>query len=195
MRSASGDTSNNLSVGIFSPDSVVSDRPASPLPHWLSLFASLQYFGTLLSPMFGVMGNRIGTKRLICGMRAVYAVLSLAMLTLIFAGQLSPLYVFIVSGLMGMVRPSDLVMRYALIGESMPANSLLVASSVSRTTQDSARVMGALTGAGMVAAFGMGAVYVTIACLYGVSLLLTTQVTSVRRKDQPRTTRIMGVKG
>ena len=147
----------------------------------LTLFASLQYFGTLLSPMFGVMGNRLGTKRLICGMRATYAVLSLVMLTLVFAGKLSPLYVFIVSALMGMVRPSDLVMRYALIGETMPANYLLVASSVSRTTQDSARVMGALTGAGMVAAFGMGAVYVAIAGLYGVSLLLTSRVAGVRR--------------
>lgn len=147
----------------------------------LTLFASMQYFGTLLSPMFGVMGNRLGTKRLLCGMRAVYTVLSLAMLTLVLAGQLSPLYVFIASALLGMVRPSDLVMRYALIGETMPANTLMVTSSVSRTTQDSARVMGALTGAGLVAAFGMGAVYVAIACLYGVSLLLTTRVADVRR--------------
>ncbi len=150
----------------------------------LTLFASMQYFGTLLSPMFGVMGNRLGTKRLLCGMRAVYTVLSLAMLTLVLAGQLSPLYVFIASALLGMVRPSDLVMRYALIGETMPASTLMVTSSVSRTTQDSARVMGALTGAGMVAAFGMGAVYVAIACLYGVSLLLTTQVAAVRRAPE-----------
>ncbi len=147
----------------------------------LTLFASLQYFGTLLSPMFGVMGNRLGTKRLLCGMRAVYTLLSLAMLTLVLAGQLSPLYVFIASALLGMVRPSDLVMRYALIGETMPANTLMVTSSVSRTTQDSARVMGALTGAGLVAAFGMGAVYGVIVCLYGVSLMLTTRVNGVRR--------------
>ena len=147
----------------------------------LTLFASLQYFGTLLSPMFGVMGNRLGTKRLLCGMRAVYTLLSLAMLTLVLAGQLSPLYVFIASALLGMVRPSDLVMRYALIGETMPANTLMVTSSVSRTTQDSARVMGALTGAGLVAAFGMGAVYGVIVCLYAVSLLLTTRVDGARR--------------
>ncbi len=146
----------------------------------LTLFASMQYFGTLLSPMFGVMGNRLGTKRLLCGMRAVYALLSAAMLTLVLAGQLSPLYVFIASALLGMVRPSDLVMRYALIGETMPANTLMVAASVSRTTQDSARVMGALTGAGMVAAFGMGAVYGAIVCLYAVSLALTTRVAGVR---------------
>lgn len=147
----------------------------------LTLFASLQYFGTLFSPMFGVMGNRLGTKRLLCGMRATYAVLSLAMVTMVLTGQLSPLYVFLISALTGLVRPSDLVMRYALIGETLPANTLMVATSVSRTTQDSARVMGALTGAGMVAAFGMGAVYAAIACLYGVSLLLTTQVASARR--------------
>ena len=67
----------------------------------LTLFASMQYFGTLLSPMFGVMGNRLGTKRLMCGMRAVYTLLSAAMLTLVLAGHLSPLYVFIASALLG----------------------------------------------------------------------------------------------
>ena len=41
----------------------------------LTLFASLQYIGTLLAPMFGVMGHRIGEKRLLCTMRAFYSTL------------------------------------------------------------------------------------------------------------------------
>lgn len=42
MRSASGDTSTNLSVGIFSPVSVVKEMPASGspvLPSWFASFA------------------------------------------------------------------------------------------------------------------------------------------------------------
>ncbi len=147
----------------------------------LTLFASLQYIGTLFSPLYGVMGNRIGNKRLLCGMRATYTALSVIMLTLVLAGELTPLYVLIISGLLGLVRPSDLVMRYALIGETMPASHLLLAASVSRTTQDSARVMGALSGAGLVAMFGMAPVYMVIAGLYGMSFLLTTRVDGVRR--------------
>ena len=150
----------------------------------LTAFAAIQFAGTLLSPMFGVMGNRIGNKRLLCGMRGVYAVLSIVMVTLTLSGQLTPMYVFICTTLLGLVRPSDLVMRYALIGETMPASHMLAAASVSRTTQDSARIMGALSGAALVAAFGMGPVYVVIASFYALSFVLTTRVTGVRRSAE-----------
>src|SRR5512134_1685089 len=127
---------------------------------WLTLFASLQYTGTLLAPMFGVMGHRIGTKKLLCTMRATYFTLASTLMTLAFTGVLTPVYVFMIAALMGIVRPSDMVMRYGLIGETMPPTRLMGATSVSRTTQDSARIAGALTGAGVVAALGIGPAYV-----------------------------------
>ena len=40
MRSANGDTSSNLSVGIFSPDSVVSSIPVTPGVDAVLLLAS-----------------------------------------------------------------------------------------------------------------------------------------------------------
>src|SRR6188768_2148560 len=116
----------------------------------LTLFASLQYLGTLLAPVFGVTGHRIGNKKTYCAMRMAYAALATIMMTLALTGVLTPLHVFIIAALMGMVRPSDLVLRYALVGESMPAAQLMNATSVSRTTQDSARIMGALAGAALV---------------------------------------------
>src|SRR6187402_296645 len=39
----------------------------------LTVFASLQYIGTLVSPMFGVMGDRIGNRNVLAMMRVVYA--------------------------------------------------------------------------------------------------------------------------
>jgi predicted MFS family arabinose efflux permease len=73
---------------------------------------------------------------------------------------------------MGLVRPSDLGVRGALIAESMPAATLVSALSMSRTTQDSARVVGALAGASVVALFGMAPAYVIIASFYTVGALL-----------------------
>lgn len=147
----------------------------------LTAFAAIQYIGTLLSPMFGVMGHRIGNKRLLCGMRGLYAVLAIVMTALTVTGQLTPAYVFVCTTLLGLVRPSDQVLRYALIGETMPANYMLPAASISRTTQDSARIMGALLGAGLVAAFGMGSVYMVVASFYAMSFVLTLRVHGVRR--------------
>jgi Na+/melibiose symporter-like transporter len=151
----------------------------------LTLFASTQYIGTLFSPLFGVMGHRLGNKRVYCAMRACYTALAAVMMTLALTGSLSPLYVFMISTLMGLVRPSDQVLRYALIGETMPAGQLMAAASVSRTTQDSARVMGALAGAGIVALLGMGIAYIAVACLYAASWILSLQVTSLRSTEHP----------
>lgn len=146
----------------------------------LTVFASLQYVGTLFSPLFGVAGHRIGNKRVFCAMRATYAALAIVLMVLAFTDTLSPLYVFIITGLMGLVRPSDLVLRHALIGETLPVAQFVGAASISRTTQDSARVMGALTGAGLVAALGIGPSYAVVAAFYAASLLLTLGVAGPR---------------
>jgi hypothetical protein len=42
----------------------------------LTLFASLGYVGTLVAPMFGVVGDRIGHGHLLAMMRATYALLA-----------------------------------------------------------------------------------------------------------------------
>ncbi|MBI2294347.1 MAG: arabinose ABC transporter permease, partial [Betaproteobacteria bacterium] len=41
----------------------------------LTLFASLQNIGTLLAPMFGVMGDRAGHRAVLAAMRAAYTTL------------------------------------------------------------------------------------------------------------------------
>jgi Na+/melibiose symporter-like transporter len=67
-------------------------------------------------------------------------------------------------------------MRYALIGQTIPPERLFIATSISRTTQDSARIMGALSGAGLAAALGIGYAYLVIAGLYATSFALSLQV-------------------
>jgi predicted MFS family arabinose efflux permease len=92
---------------------------------------------------------------------------------LAFAGYLNPLYVFIVAAIMGLVRPSDLGVRGALVATIVPHELLIGAVSISRTTMDTARIAGALSGAGLFAALGMGPAYAAIVSLYAASTLLT----------------------
>jgi MFS family permease len=139
----------------------------------LTLFASLTYIGTLIAPMFGVVGDRIGHRDLLAVMRASYAVLAGALMTLALTGWLSPLYVFVIAAIMGLVRPSDLGVRGALVATIMPRDQLIGAISISRTTMDTARMAGALSGAGLFAALGMGTAYAVIVSFYVVSTLLT----------------------
>jgi MFS family permease len=139
----------------------------------LTLFASLTYIGTLIAPMFGVVGDRIGHRDLLAMMRATYAVLAGTLMTLALTGHLTPLYVMLIVAVMGLVRPSDLGVRGALVATIMPSDQLIGAISLSRTTMDTARITGALSGAGLFASLGMGPAYVAIVCLYLVSTLLT----------------------
>ena len=142
----------------------------------LAAFGSLQFFGTLVAPVFGVVGDRIGHRNLLCLMRAVFTLLAVLMAALILTGELTPERVFAIGLVSGLVRPSDLVMRNAIIGETMQSEQLMRAMSLSRSTADSARVAGALAGASLATTLGMGTAYLTIIGFYVLSLLLTLRV-------------------
>ena len=122
----------------------------------LTLFGAMQYGGTLVSPIFGVAGDRIGYRNLLCGMRAAYSVLASVLVAVALAGALTPTLVFLIAGATGLVRPSDLGVRLSMMAGIVGPQELTTATGVARTTSDFARVGGALTGAGMFAAFGIG---------------------------------------
>jgi Na+/melibiose symporter-like transporter len=65
------------------------------------------------------------------------------------------------------------VLRNILVGETMPAPDLMGALGLSRATMDSARVAGALAGAGLFTILGIGPAYVLITALYVASGGLT----------------------
>jgi predicted MFS family arabinose efflux permease len=139
----------------------------------LAVFGSLQFLGTLISPLFGMAGDRFGNRNLLCLMRATYVMVALALMVLFLTGLASPLPVFVLAAVIGLVRPSDITMRNLLVGETMPADYLMRAMGVSRTTADSARIVGALSGAALVAALGSGLAYVAVCAVYATSLALT----------------------
>jgi hypothetical protein len=107
-----------------------------------------------------------------------------AILTLLaLTGRLAPIWVFVVATLVGLVRPNDQALRNILIGETMPAPRLMGALSFSRATMDSARVAGALAGAGLFTVLGIGPAYILVTALYVASGGLTFGV--ARRRLVP----------
>ena len=152
---------------------------------WLTAFGALQSLGTLASPMFGVLGDRLGGRIVLCAMRGTYAILAAVMTLLAVTGALSPLWVLGVASLSGIVRPNDLVLRNILIAETMPAPMLLGALGLSRATMDSARAIGALAGAGLSAFLGITWSYVIITVCYLASLSLTWGTARARPVPDP----------
>jgi predicted MFS family arabinose efflux permease len=151
----------------------------------LTIFGSLQYIGTLLAPMVGMLGDRIGHRLVMCMMRACYATMASLLMLLAFTGLLTPLYVFVIATLAGLIRSSDLAMRNALVADTMPVDHFVSAMGASRTTSDSARTMAPLVGAGLFAALGMGFAYVVITSFYAAGFLLTLGVSGRRHGSAP----------
>ncbi|HCK76230.1 MAG TPA: arabinose ABC transporter permease [Gammaproteobacteria bacterium] len=142
----------------------------------LTMFGALLFLGTLLSPMLGVVADRIGQRRLICILRAFYVVLSSIVVLVILAGNLTPELVLAIAFLSGLVRPSEQGIRSSLMASLVPAGLLLTATSLSRTTLDSARVGGALVGSGLFAIVGISVTYVVIAALFCLGLVFTLAI-------------------
>ena len=134
---------------------------------------ALMYMGTLLSPFIGTLGDRIGLRRMLTVMRLFYAILACTILGMAATDALSPAPVLWVAFLVGLIKPSDIGMRTALVSATVPPAQLVAAVGISRTTQDSARIGGALAGAGFMASLGMVSAYVLIAGLYLLSAALT----------------------
>jgi predicted MFS family arabinose efflux permease len=149
----------------------------------LAVFGSLQFLGTLISPLFGMAGDRIGNRNVLLLMRLGYLVLAACLAGLFLAGLAAAVPVFILATIMGLIRPSDITLRNLLVGETMPADYLMRAMGVSRTTADSARIVGALSGAALVAILGSGLAYVAVCGVYAVCLALTFGVGTRRLRS------------
>ena len=155
----------------------------------LTVFGALQYLGTLIAPLFGLAGDRLGHRNVLCAMRATYAALAGTICGLAWLHLLDPVFVLVLAALSGLVRSSDLAMRNAWVAETMPADRLMAAMGVARTTSDSARIAGSVAGAALFAAMGMVWAYIVVTLFYAAGFALTLGV-GVARVASDRLARV-----
>ena len=139
----------------------------------LTLYGALLYVGTLIAPIIGMWSDRIGHRIVLSAMRAVYALVAATLMVLAFTGTLQPMLVLVLAAVTGIVRPSDMGLRGTLIADTMPSDTLTAAMGIARTTSDTARIAGALSGAAMFAALGIGPTYVAVTVFYVLGAVLT----------------------
>jgi hypothetical protein len=142
----------------------------------LVIFGALTWLGSLFSPFFGIAGDRIGVRTLLCITRGTYALLAAMLMLLTLNDALAPWHVFAISAVAGLLRPSDMAMRHVLVGQTIRPELLMGALGISRTTSDTARLAGALAGTGGVALIGMGPAYVVVTAAYVAAFLLSLGV-------------------
>ena len=141
-------------------------------PFLLAVVAALQYGGTLLAPGLGVVADRVSRRTMLLSMRAAYALIAGTAAGLGLAGWLEPWHAFVIAGLGGFLRPLDVMIRFSLLADTIPPRLLMNASGFQRLTMDAPRIIGALAGAGIMAAFGVGAAYAAVAGFYLLATLI-----------------------
>ena len=151
----------------------------------LTLYGALLYVGTLIAPIIGMWSDRIGHRVVLSAMRAIYALVAATLMVLAFTGTLQPTLVLILAAVTGIVRPSDMGLRGTLIADTMPSDTLTAAMGIARTTSDTARIAGALSGAAMFAALGIGPTYVMVTAFYVLGTILTWNATMPKSAAAP----------
>ena len=141
-------------------------------PLLLAVVAALQYGGTLLAPGLGVVADRVSRRTLLLSLRAAYALVAGTAAGLGLAGWLEPWHAFVIAGLGGFLRPLDMMIRFSLVADTIPPRLLMNASGFQRLTMDAPRIIGALAGAGIMAAFGVGPAYAAVAAFYLLATLI-----------------------
>lgn len=139
----------------------------------LTMLGGIQYIGTTVAPVAGMLGDRLGIRRMLVAMRAVYLSLSTLLAVLAASGRLTPFLAIAIAGLASLARSSDIGMRSALCAEIVPGSQLMRAVGISRTTSDAARATGALTGAGLFGLLGLAPAYAVVASCHLAGCLLT----------------------
>src|SRR5258706_12907852 len=72
----------------------------------LVIFGALTWLGSLFSPFFGIAGDRIGVRVLLCATRGIYALLAAMLMLLTLNGALAPWHVFAISAVAGPFQPT-----------------------------------------------------------------------------------------
>ena len=156
-----------------------------------ALIAALRFAGTLLAPGVGVLADRVSRRRLVIAIRIGYLLLA-ALLSLATINDFAPLlWVFVVATLAGLLRPSEMIVRQSLIADTVPKSLLANAIGFSRTTMESARVVGALTGAALLSTLGLSKAYIVITVFYLFAVLLSVGITGSNRHSVSETNRVL----
>ncbi|RVT95299.1 MFS transporter [Rhodovarius crocodyli] len=154
---------------------------------WVAGFGALVFSGTLLAPLLGTMGDRIGHRNLLVWMRVTFLLAALCIATLALLDLFTPVMALVAAGLVGLIRPSDVGARSTLTADILPMDMLSGALGISRINTEGARILGAVAGAGSMAALGVGPAYVIVVLLYLNCTMLTLAVRQSPREVREKT--------
>lgn len=143
---------------------------ATDSPLLVTLYGALRFTGTLPSPFFGLIADRVSRRTLLVAVRATFLAAAATMLFLALSGRLEVWYVLGIAAVAGLARGFDNVIRQALLADLIPRAELTNAVAMSRVARDVTQLMGPIVAGVMLDRLGIGSTYAVIAGAYGVAV-------------------------
>ncbi len=163
-------------------------------PLLVGVLGALRFGGTLLSPFYGVIADRVDRRAMLIAIRALFGLAAAGVMALGIAGVLEPVHVLILASVTGITRMADNVVRQSLIADVVPKRMLVNAAGLARTTQDSARIAGALAGAGLLSSLGIGYAYVVVVAFYALSIVMALGISVGGRRPEQAESALQNLK-
>ncbi len=153
-------------------------------PLLVGVLGALRFGGTLISPIYGVVADRVNRRTMLIAIRIAYFATAATIMVLGLMRVLGPVHILTLAAVVGLTRTAEHVVRQSLIADTVPGPMLVNAVGLSRTTQDTARIVGALAGAWLLTLLGIGSAYIAVVCFYGASVVMAFGITTPARRAQ-----------
>ncbi len=163
-------------------------------PLLVGVLGALRFGGTLISPIYGVVADRVNRRAMLIAIRIAYFATAATLMALGLARVLEPVHILLLAAVVGLTRTAEHVVRQSLIADTVPGPMLVNAIGLSRTTQDTARIAGALAGAWLLTLLGIGSAYIAVVCFYGASVLFAFGITTPARRSQQEESPLQNLK-
>ena len=139
-------------------------------PMILGVYAALRFTGTLFSPFFGVIVDRLGRRNIYIFARISFVILSTIVMILYVTDSISVTYVLLISPFVGLSRSLDMIVRQSLIPAIVGSKMLQNSIALLRTSRDITQIVGPIMGGVLLESLGASISYLVIVCLYCLAL-------------------------
>ena len=139
-------------------------------PMILGMYAALRFTGTLFSPFFGVIVDRLGRRNIYIFARISFVILSTIVMVLYVTDSISVTYVLLISPFVGLSRSLDMIVRQSLIPAIVGSEMLRNSIALLRTSRDITQIVGPIMGGVLLESLGASISYLVIVCLYCLAL-------------------------
>ena len=131
-------------------------------------FVPMSLFGAII----GTLAERIERRTLLILMNLGLLICAAALALLAQAGMLEVWHLVVASFFSGIVFAADFPVRRVMLGEIVGSDRMVVALSIDSTTSHGTRTFGPFIGGALLAADGIGSVFLLQAVSYGIAMAL-----------------------